>query len=157
MKEIAFQDQIGDNFCFGCGPANAKGLQIKSYWNGIRSSTCTYQPESNHSAGPIQILNGGIIATLIDCHCVCTAMAYAYYEKGMAIGAGPTIWYATASLQINYLRPAPIAKPVILKADIIEVGEKKSILNCSLTSAGKECATGKVVAVLVPSDWRKDD
>lgn len=30
----AFQDQIPNNHCFGCGPENASGLQIKSHWVG---------------------------------------------------------------------------------------------------------------------------
>lgn len=77
MPPIAFQDQIPDNNCYGCGPGNREGLRIKSFWDG-EAAVCTYRPEHHHSAGPPQFLNGGIIATLIDCHSVCTAIANAY-------------------------------------------------------------------------------
>ena len=30
----AFQDTVPDNHCYGCGPENPKGMQIKSYWDG---------------------------------------------------------------------------------------------------------------------------
>ena len=33
MNELAFQDLIPDNHCYGCGPHNAHGLRIKSYWD----------------------------------------------------------------------------------------------------------------------------
>ena len=92
MTKIAFQDLIEDNFCFGCGPINEQGLQIKSYWDGPGVSICTYLPEPFQTAGPRGILNGGIIATLIDCHCVCTAIAYAYEREGREVGSVPEIW-----------------------------------------------------------------
>ena len=77
MAESSFQDQIKENHCWGCGPANEHGLRIKSYWSG-EEAVCTWQPGEQHSAGPLEILNGGVIATLFDCHCVCTAIAAAY-------------------------------------------------------------------------------
>src|SRR4030095_4558373 len=30
----AFQDQIPNNFCYGCGPGNPVGLHIRSIWAG---------------------------------------------------------------------------------------------------------------------------
>ncbi len=30
----ALQDLISHNHCYGCGPDNPDGLQIKSYWDG---------------------------------------------------------------------------------------------------------------------------
>jgi acyl-coenzyme A thioesterase PaaI-like protein len=69
-------------------------------------------------AGPQHILNGGIIAVLVDCHCVCTAMASGYHAEGREVTSEPSLWYATASLQVTYLRPTPIAEPVVLRAHI---------------------------------------
>ena len=34
MSQIAFQDQGSVHHCHGCGPANEKGLRLKSYWDG---------------------------------------------------------------------------------------------------------------------------
>ena len=80
----AFQDLIPDNFCFGCGADNPDGLQIKSYWEG-EGSICRYTPRPYHAAGPRHLLNGGIIAMLIDCHTICTAVADAYRREGREI------------------------------------------------------------------------
>jgi len=63
----AFQELIQGNHCWGCGTLNPRGLQIKSYWSG-EESVCKFQPQAHHMAGPPHVLNGGIIATVINCH-----------------------------------------------------------------------------------------
>ena len=153
MPPIAFQDRIPDNLCYGCGPFNDSGLRIKSYWEGDEA-VCTFQPGRHHSAGPAQFVNGGIIATLVDCHCVCTAIAHAYRVEGRAIGSEPTIWCVTANLNVTYLRPTPIEHPLTLRAGITESGPKKTRLWCTVRSGGEECARGEVLAVRVPASWR---
>jgi acyl-coenzyme A thioesterase PaaI-like protein len=153
VQSLAFQDAIPGNHCYGCGPANPDGLHIKSYWEGDES-VCNFMPEPHHSAGPKQYLNGGIIATLIDCHCICTAMANAYRGEGREIGESPEIWFVTGALNVSYVKPTPIDRPVKLCARIVEVKPKKTVLHCSLLSGDSECARGDVVAVRVAGDWR---
>ncbi len=150
----SFQSLIPDNFCFGCGPENPDGLQIQSFWSGPDESICVYQPLPHQAAGPRIYLNGGIIGTLIDCHAICTAVADAYRAEGRDIGSEPHIWCATASLKVNYLRPTPIDSPVDIRATLREAGEKKTVLECSLSSGGERCAEGEVLAVRVPPEWR---
>ncbi|MFQ5944451.1 MAG: PaaI family thioesterase, partial [Anaerolineales bacterium] len=130
------------------------GLQIKSYWSGDEA-VCTWQPEEHHMAGPSHILNGGIIATVIDCHCICTAIAAAYRAEGRAMNTEPSIWYATASLQISYLNPTPIHEPVILRARVKETKGKKTVVSCSLYAREEECARAELLAVRVPTAWRE--
>ncbi len=77
----AFQDLMPDNACWGCGSANAGGLQLKSYWEG-EEAVATWQPRLEHASGSPHVLNGGIIATLLDCHGVCTAVSAAYRRRG---------------------------------------------------------------------------
>lgn len=154
MDERAFQDQIPDNFCFGCGPENPKGLRIKSFWADDGSSVCRYQPEPHQTAGPRQFLNGGIIATLIDCHCVCTATAAAYRAENRPLGSSPPVWYVTGTLSVRYKKPTPLAGPVDLEAQILETTEKKTVLRCTLSSEGRVTAEADVVAIRVPYSWR---
>jgi acyl-coenzyme A thioesterase PaaI-like protein len=158
---VAIQDQIGGNHCWGCGPLNPHGLQIKSLWQGEAEgqprAICTFQPQPAHMAGPTHVVNGGILATVIDCHSVCTAMAAAYAAEGRTIGSTPELWYATARLDITYLRPTPIDQPALLEARVVAVDGKRSTIHCTLTSGGKECVRAEVVAVRVPSEWRKGD
>lgn len=153
MHTIAFQDAMGGNHCWGCGKDNPKGLQIKSYWEG-EEAVCTFHPRPEHMAGPTHVLNGGIIATVLDCHTVCTAMAALYRAEGREIGEGPIIWCATARLDVTYLRPTPIDRPVHLRARVEEIAGRKVRLSCTLYSEGLECARADVLAVRVPEEWR---
>lgn len=152
MKPLAFQDQIPDNHCWGCGNLNPHSLQIKSYWSG-EDSVCTWHPKNYHAAGPQDVLNGGVIATIIDCHCICTAVAAAYREENRAFDTQPPIWYVTGSLNLSYLRPTPIQGPVTLRANIQEKKPKKIVLACSLYANEEECVQARVVAVRVPAKW----
>ncbi|MFC6979327.1 PaaI family thioesterase [Microbulbifer taiwanensis] len=101
----------------------------------------------------MQYLNGGIIATVIDCHTICTAIADGYLQAGRPVGSGGKIWYATGKLEVNYQAPAAIDKPVTLEARIVERSEKKTLLHCDLISGGRVCASAEVVAVRVPDNW----
>ena len=150
---IAFQDQIPNNHCFGCGPENSDGLQIKSYWEGEDQSICRFMPKPEHSAGPLHFLNGGIISTIIDCHCVCTAIAKAYLMAGRSLGEGETIWFATGNLDVSFKKPVAIDKEVLLKANVIEAKEKKITLACQLLSENEICCESRVIAVKVPNSW----
>ncbi len=59
---VAFQDLIADNHCFGCGPDNPEGLQIKSFWAGESESERRYQPEARHAAAVARLhLRPGMI------------------------------------------------------------------------------------------------
>ncbi len=148
----AIQDLIPENHCFGCGPLNAAGLGIKSYPEGDET-VCTFRPSPHHMAGPTHVLNGGIIATVIDCHCVCTAIADAYRAAGRPIGSAPLVWCVTASLKVDYLAPTPIAAPVELRARVREAKGRKRVVDCELRAGGAVRARAEVVAVEVPAGW----
>ena len=148
MQEPAFQDQGSVYDCHGCGPNNAKGLRIKSYWDGDEA-VATWTAEAHHCGGTPDILNGGIIASLIDCHGLNLAIAHAYRAEGRPIGSAPRIGYVTANMNISYLKPAPIAQPIDLRACIIKIEGRKAWVNCTLSAAGQLCATGEVLGIRV--------
>ena len=146
-----------DNFCFGCGADNPDGLQLKSAWAAADDAlaVATWRPSPLHAAGPRHILNGGIVATLLDCHGICTAVADAYRREGRDVGSDPELWYATASMTVDYLRPAPVDAPVDLTGRVVEVDDRFTTVACPLDSAGKPRATATVRAVRVPDSWRR--
>lgn len=154
MSQTAFQDQMAGNLCWGCGAGNPRGLHIKSHWAGDEA-VCTWQPAAWHAAGPPHVLNGGIIATIIDCHCIGTAIAATYRAEGRTMDSAPPVWCVTASLQVSYLKPTPINAPVELRARVKERSGRKTVVACGLFSHGEECARGEVVAVRVPPEWRE--
>ncbi len=155
MAQKAFQEYFTEGYfnqCWGCGRDNDQGFRIKSYWEG-EEAVCRFQPQEFHMAAP-GILNGGVIATIIDCHSTFTAIAAAYRVERREIGTEPIIAYATASLTINYLHPTPI-EPVILRAKVKEMETKRTTVNCSLYVGGNECVQGTIVAIRVLDDFFK--
>lgn len=151
MKEPAFQDQGSVHHCHGCGPSNAKGLRVKSYWDGDEA-VATWTAEPHHCGGTPDILNGGIIASLIDCHGLNLAIAHAYRAERRPIGSAPRIGYVTANMNISYLKPAPIAQPIELRSRIMKIEGRKAWVSCTLSAAGQVCATGEVLGIRV--EWK---
>ena len=149
----AFQDAMKDNFCWGCGADNPDGLQLKSHWEGDES-VGSWMPSPQYAAGPRHFLNGGVIATLLDCHGVVTAIADAYRREGREIGSEPDIWHATTAMQVEYLRPIPIDAEVRLRGTVTEVAEDGTTVSCTLEAAGKERAQASVTSIRVPDSWR---
>lgn len=146
-ESIYFQDHMPGNVCFGCGKFNDKGLHIQGYWEGDES-VCVWNSEERYQ-GWVKIMNGGILATLIDCHCMGTAMAAAYREEGRSLGSEPYYRYATASIKVDYLKPTPNDRPLTLRAQVVEIKRRKTHLTCQVYSDGEMTAQAEVVAVRV--------
>ncbi len=137
-----------ENVCFGCGDSNHQGLRIKSFWNDDNEAVLIWQSEEKYH-GWAKLLNGGIIATLIDCHCMGTAMAYAYKIENRELDSEPIYRYATGTMNIKYLKPTSNEKPVELKAVIKEVKGKKTVLSCEMFSEGIKTVEAEVIAIRV--------
>lgn len=135
------------NICFGCGRDNHFGLQISSYWEGD-IAVCSWMPQPQYE-GWRGLLNGGILATLIDCHTMCTAMAAAHRAEGRALGTLPEYRYATGTIEVKYLKPTPSNVPVELRAQVTEIKGRKTVLSCETWADGVLTATAQVVAIRV--------
>ena len=150
MSPKAFQDYYPDHLshCYGCGRLNEHGLQIKSYWDGDET-ICTFTPRPYHIAIPGYVY-GGLIASLIDCHCTGTAAAASYRAVGRAMDTEPPFRFVTASLHVNYLLPTPLGVPLEIRARVMELKGRKVIMQAALSAQGQICAQGEVVAVQMP-------
>jgi acyl-coenzyme A thioesterase PaaI-like protein len=149
----AFQDQMRDNYCWGCGADNPAGPHLKSYWDG-ELAVAQWTPSDEFAAGPRHFLNGGIIATLLDCHGVGTAVADAYHRERREIGTDPEIWHATVSLSVDYLRPTPLYAAVKLSARVVTHEDNGTSVECVLGVGGKDRARAMVRTTRVPGAWR---
>jgi acyl-coenzyme A thioesterase PaaI-like protein len=131
------------NSCFGCGPANERGLHIRSFARD-GEVVAEWQPEPFHEAFP-GMLNGGIIGTLLDCHSNWTA-AYHLMQRA---GADHPPCTVTADYSIKLLRPTPTDEPVRLTARVVESTDKRATVEAELMAHGQVCATcrGTFVAV----------
>jgi len=144
MNELSLQERFAPaNACFGCGPANAKGLRIRSFPQGDEV-VAIWTAEPHHEAFP-GMLNGGIIGALLDCHSNWTAAHHLMTRSG----ADSPPCTVTADYAIKLKRPTPTGGPITLRAKVVESGEDRAVVEATLEAGGKVCATcrGTFVAV----------
>lgn len=144
MNDKSLQETYApQNACFGCGPANPKGLHIQSFALGDEVIS-EWKPEPHHEAFP-GVLNGGIIGTLLDCHSNWAA-AWHLMQKS---GASTPPCTVTADYAIKLLRPTPTNDVLQLVATVAELKEDRAVIDAKLIAGGKVCATcrGTFVAV----------
>ena len=144
MTRQALQDEYApQNKCFGCGPANEKGLRIKSFVEGDEV-VAEFVPQDHHQAFE-GVMNGGICGTLLDCHSIWTAAHHLMVKSGQ-----PTPpCTVTADFHVVLKRPTPMNAPVTVRAHVVESSEDRAVIEASLESGGKVTATcrGTFVAV----------
>ena len=131
------------NRCFGCGPANEKGLRIRSFVQG-EECVCEWRPEPHHLAFD-GILNGGICGALLDCHSNWTA-AYHLMKKTGADEPPSTV---TSDFHVKLKRITPMDAPLQLTARVVESTEDTAVVEAQIEAKGKITATcrGTFVAV----------
>ena len=140
----SLQDRFAPhNACFGCGPANAKGLRLKSIPAGDEV-LCTWQPEKHHEAFE-GMLNGGICGALLDCHSNWTA-AYHLMQKSGLTTPPCTV---TAEFHVKLKKPTPTNGPVTLRAKVVESSESKAVVEATLEAGGAVTCTCRGVFVAV--------
>lgn len=144
MSDKSLQERFAPhNACFGCGPANEKGLRIRSLVEGDEV-VATWHAQPHHEAFP-GMLNGGVIGSLLDCHSNWTA---AWHLMNKA-GEDRPPCTVTADYAVKLLRPTPTNGPIHLVARVAESTDRKAIIDATLSAGGKVCATcrGTFVAV----------
>ena len=107
--------------CFGCGPANMHGLQLRSFADlssGTTRTTAHFRTMSSHDNG-LGYVNGGIIATLLDCHSAGSALLQAEL-LGWTTAEGAAYPCVTSGLELRYLRPTPLCEELDLVAEVAE-------------------------------------
>ena len=108
---------VPEGMCFGCGPANEDGLQLKSHLLDDGSVVATITPESKHQAAP-GVLCGGIIGTLLDCHGMMAAVA--------ALDATADEGMTTKEFTVRMKGVTPIA-PLTLRAHAVEHDHRRAV------------------------------
>jgi acyl-coenzyme A thioesterase PaaI-like protein len=149
MEKSLQEKYAPGNSCWGCGPANPEGLRIRSFpKNG--DVVAEWKPQPKYEAFP-GVLNGGIIGTLLDCHCNWTAA----YHLMKSAGADHPPCTVTAEYSIKLLRPTPTNRPISLSAHVVDdsasparTGDRATIEG-TLSAGGRVCATCRGIFVSV--------
>jgi acyl-coenzyme A thioesterase PaaI-like protein len=138
------QDRYAPNsVCFGCGPKNPHGLQLKSVPEGD-SIVSVWAPRKEHVAfGTFG--SGGIISVLMDCHGNWAATYALMKARGLPAPPGTV----TAEYTVRFLKPSPIDKRWQLSARVTKIEGDRVTVSGELKVDGIVTATmdGLFVAV----------
>lgn len=146
--EACLQERYApDNACFGCGPANAEGLRIRSFPTADDADAevvATWRPAKHHEAFE-GMLNGGIIGALLDCHSNWTAAWHLMKRSGESTPPCTV----TADFHVRMKKPTPSNVPVELSARPVKTEGSKVLVEAVLRSDDTVTATctGTFVAV----------
>ena len=143
MSESLQERYAPASICYGCGPANAKGLHVRSFVQGDLV-VADWTPEPHHEAFP-GMVNGGIIGSILDCHCNWTAAWH--LMRAAALEHPPCT--VTAEYTIALKRPTPMGCPLHLEARVVEATGDRCTVEATLIAEGRVTATCKGVFVAV--------
>ena len=94
------QQRTYGNHCFGCGPENETGLQLKFKLNEeTQRFVCKFKLPARFE-GPPSHAHGGIIATILD-------------EAMGKVSKLRNIIAVTGQMAVTYIRPVPLNQPLI--------------------------------------------
>jgi len=117
-------------WCIGCGKNNPYGLKLSFQWDGKRVRA-EFTPTKFYQGWP-DIVHGGIITTMLD-----EAMGHATLFSGF-------FDFLTASIQVNFKRPALVNQSLVITASVtgnegraIEVEGTVTLPDGTLVAEGK--------------------
>lgn len=114
---------------------------------------CRFRARPEHAAGPPHVVNGGVLATIVDCHSVWTAIAALYRAEEREMGSEPAIWGVTGEMTLRYLHPTPLERWIELRARPREMGERKVLVDCEVVSGDLVTVRAEVLTIQVSLDW----
>ncbi|MCH2182124.1 MAG: hypothetical protein MK108_08980 [Mariniblastus sp.] len=136
-KALSLQDQFAPSLvCFGCGPSNPQGLQIKSYVRGDQV-IARFTPQSHHQAYE-GMVNGGIIGALLDCHMNWTAAWHLMEKLGLEVPPCTV----TARYEVVFEAPTPADAELQLVAWVHESSERRADIRATIGIDESITATG---------------
>jgi len=145
-EKVSLQERFAPGTrCFGCGPANERGLRIRSFEQDDGTVVAVWQPRPEHEAFD-GFVNGGIIGTLLDCHSNWTAMAALMRVSGT--DERPST--VTSELSVRFRRPTPSGSPLRVIGRVVELSADRATVESSIEAGGVTTAIGRATFVAVP-------
>ncbi len=127
--------------CFGCGPANRDGLGLRSFPDPHQTDglVARWMPSPHHHAFA-NVLNGGIIGVLMDCHANWAA-AMAIMRASGRDRPPPTV---TARYEVKLLAPTLVDAPLTIRSWPVSIDGRQAT-----SEARIETADGAISATFV--------
>ena len=105
---------VPKNYCFGCGRDNPEGMRLKFYFDEERKRFVCRFRLGRRFTGPPKHAHGGIIAAILD-------------EAMGKVNKLRNVIALTRGMEVHYLRPVPLHKPLVVEAHEIRVEGRKHI------------------------------
>jgi acyl-coenzyme A thioesterase PaaI-like protein len=131
------------NHCFGCGPANAKGLRVRSFEDEA-GLWAEWRPQPEHEAFD-GVMNGGILGALLDCHSNWAAALHLMRQAGRETPPCTV----TAEFHVRLLRVTPSGGPLRLRARVVESAVDRATVEATVEAGAKTTASCRGVFVAV--------
>ncbi|NJD27842.1 MAG: PaaI family thioesterase [Chloroflexi bacterium] len=145
MNGTSLQERLAPaGRCFGCGPANERGLRIRSFESDDGTVVAEWRPRPEHEAFD-GFVNGGILGTLIDCHSNWTAIAALMARSGSPTPPSTV----TAELSIRFRKPTPSDQPVRVVGRVVDLRDDRATVETTVESGGALTASGRASFVSV--------
>lgn len=133
--------------CFVCGPANPRGLHLRSFVRGDEVVAEWYaDPYLEAYPG---VVNAGIIGAVLDCH---AGAAAAWYLMRRAEDQRPRL-VITADYSVRLRRPTPSKATLELVARFVEATEERAVVEAELRAAGEVCARLRGTFVVLKPEY----
>lgn len=129
--------------CFGCSPVNHYGLQMEFFEDG-ENIVCFWEPK-NHLQGYLNILHGGIQATLMD-----EIASWIIHVKLKTAGV-------TSRINSTLIKPVYTNRGKLkIKATILKVEKRMVTVNSRIFNNENElCAESEIQYYIYPEDIAK--
>jgi acyl-coenzyme A thioesterase PaaI-like protein len=128
-----------------CGLPYLQDLHLRAEWDG-QTGKGYFTAQPHHSGGAKGWVYGGLIASMIDCHSIATAIAFTRQVEGRHRSTQPEVQYVTRRLDVNFRSPTPVETELFLLAEVKEKKGKDAVIRCSLFAGEKECVQAEVIA-----------
>jgi uncharacterized protein (TIGR00369 family) len=125
------------NICFGCGGANARGMQLTfEQDDNAQRIRGTFKLAAEYQGGP-GFIHGGIIATVLD-----EVMGKVNRFRGVRA--------VTAELNVEYLKPVKVDEDLIVEGHEVEMSGRNVILAGEIRNqSGQVLARGRGRFVII--------
>jgi len=100
--------RLQKNYCFGCGKNNPEGMKLRFTYDKQRNSFVCQLRLGKRYTGPPRHCHGGIIATILD-------------EAMGKVNKLRQVVALTKTMTVEYLRPVPLFKPLLVVGSEISV------------------------------------
>ncbi|MFC4358153.1 PaaI family thioesterase [Halobium salinum] len=156
--ETPVQYVWSDLDCYGCGPANPDGFGLESY-RVDDALVAELDPAPTHTSGGPNAMYGGLLAALVDCQSIWTAMVAAAEREERPLETVAEHPCVTGDLHLSYRAPTPLDRPIRVVSEVDgEVGDRTEVATAvfavdELGGAESEpTVTAEVAAFRVPPE-----